>query len=305
MTDAIDWVGGLPDETWRDIAAHAGWFALTLRSTCATLQKRVLTLNDLPTTIQIARRLLQHLDGIFGAEYPFPVPWCYAKECCTQKEREELYAAFEKTNHRDLFGTMDVLNCGFRMRKSGRRCWQLVQQLKDDELFWQVMDYRSRRIIRLDKKWNDYVLTDDELVDVMRSMHFCNTIYTGTLFRNDEDSTYNGYTTTWHAAASKGNLKVLHFLYQECNQPVHACTPDGNNALAHARRAMARNADLMKEPWFPDIRKLPDIFHEYLDGFEKCITFLQTCGLDDKPWRDDNGLHEVMNEIAQVFEDNE
>ena len=57
MTNAIDWVGGLPDETWRDIAAHAGWFALTLRSTCATLQKRVDALHTPRTRAEDERRL--------------------------------------------------------------------------------------------------------------------------------------------------------------------------------------------------------------------------------------------------------
>jgi hypothetical protein len=301
MAGAVDWAGRLPDETWRGIAAHLGWHALTLRSTCAALQQRVLALEELPVAIQLARRLLQHLDGTFGSEHPFPVPRCYDARCCTQHEREALHRAFEQASHRDFFKAMDAFRCTNRAVKSGRPCWQLAQQLKDDDLFWQVVDRRSRRIARLDKTWNGHLLTDDALVDAMRRMRDLNAMHTGTLFRSDEGSSREGYTTSWHAAASKGNLKVLHFLFQECNQPVHARTPDGNNALAHARHALARITDLANESRLPDPRKLPEGLQECVDGFAKCTAFLQTCGLADEPWRDDEASHEPVDSLAPVF----
>jgi hypothetical protein len=126
-------------------------------------------------------------------------------------------------------------------------------------------------------------------------------MHTGTLFRSDEGSSREGYTTSWHAAASKGNLKVLHFLFQECNQPVHARTPDGNNALAHARHALARIADLANESRLPGPRTLPEGLQECVDGCAKCIAFLQTCGLADEPWRDDEASHEPVDSLAPVF----
>lgn len=255
---------GLADETWRGIATHLGLHALTLRRTCATFQQRVLALEEIPVVVQLARRLLQLLETLHQLDDEMDTD--------TKREYYSLWSALKRASYQELFGMIDTLSCTDNTHATKRPCWQLITQFKAKTNIWQVFDHKAKLITQLRPVWNDDTLSNEELVYVMKRFHNLASFCPITFFADDTGC----YTTTWHLAASRGNLEVLQFLYRYCNQPIHSTTMPGNNALAHARAGLA----LARDGWDANPKYILDE-----QRYFATIAFLQQCDLEDHPWR--------------------
>ena len=264
---SVDWVGGLADETWRNVATHLGLHVLTLRRACAAFQKRVLALEVLPVAIQLARRLLQlletlHLRGCKQIDDEF-----YAMTRETEREYNSLWSAMERASYQEFFAMTDALRCTDKTYATKRFCWQLIDQFLVTTRMWDVFDRKAKLNMKLRPVWNGNPLSNEELVYVMKRFREISTTYTVTFFADDD----GWYTTTWHLAALRGNLEVLDFLYRVSHPThIHRTTMPGNhNALFHARLGLGRarrgqDANLEQRLW-------------------ATIAFLEKCGLGDCP----------------------
>ena len=289
--EGIDWVGGLADETWREVAARLGLHALTLRRTCAALQRRVLALEELPVSIQLARRVLQLMDAHLVVEAEAEAEaeaGCYGAACHTVQENVSLHDALWRAGPHDLFGMLGALNCNTRLPGSKRRCFQVLVQLRGCAL-WKIFEQRASQIARLDTHWNGERLSDDAFLDVMRRFRDINVLPTAGLFADGDGQC----TSTWHLAASRGDLEVLRFLAEQCAQPLHGRTVGGNNALAHARRGLERARDFFDDAF-------PERAAQVSARYAPVIAFLKRCGLEDHGWRDPDGdaLAEASDDSA-------
>ena len=261
----VDWVGGLADETWRSVATHLGLHALTLRRTCATFQKRVLALEELPVALQLARRLLRLLETLHLLGCNLIDDEFYAMPRSTERAYNSLWSAMERASYQEFFGMIDALRCTDKTYVTKRFCWQLIDQFIEKTRMWQVFDHKANLNMKLRPVWNGEPLSNEELVYVMKRFREIATIYTVTFFPDDD----GWYTTTWHLAAMQGNLEVLEFLYRVCSQPIHKTTMPGNhNALAHARLGLER------------ARRAQDANLE--QRLLATIAFLEKCGLGDR-----------------------
>ncbi len=236
----VDWVGGLADETWRGVATHLGLHALTLRRTCATFQKRVLALAELPVAVQLARRLLQlletlHLRGCkqVGDEY-------YSMTRDTERDYNSLWSAMERASYQEFFAMIDALRCTDKTYATKRFGWELIDQFMEKTRMWDVFDRKAKLNMKLRPVWNGEALSNEELVYVMKRFREIANIYTVTFFAGDDGH----YTTTWHLAAAQGNLEVLDFLHHVCNQPrtlnYRTTLPGHYDAMMHARLGLER-----------------------------------------------------------------
>ena len=260
-----DWVGGLPDATWRNVATHLGLHALTLRRTSATFQKRVLALEELPVAVQLARRLLRLLEELHRLGCKQIDDEFYSMTRDTEREYNSLWSALTRASYQEVFGMIDALRCTDKTYATKRFCWELIDQFYVKTRMWDVLDRKATLNMKLRPVWNNNPLSNDELVYVMKRFREIATIYTVTFFAGDDGH----YTTTWHLAASQGNLEVLEFLYRVCNQPIHKTTMPGNhNALAHARLGLER------------ARNDRDVNLE--QRLLASIAFLEKCGLGDR-----------------------
>ena len=125
---SVDWVGGLADDTWRSVATHLGLHALTLRRTCATFQKRVLALEELPVAVQLARRLLRLLEDLhlLGCKQAIGLGCSMTRD--TEREYNSLWSAMERASYQEFFAMIDALRCTDKTYATKRFCWQLIDQ---------------------------------------------------------------------------------------------------------------------------------------------------------------------------------
>ena len=267
---SVDWVGGLADDTWRNVATHLGLHALTLRRTSATFQKRVLALKELPVAVQLARRLLQLLEtlatrcGCNRNNYLIDDEF-YAMDASTAREYNALWSAMQRASYQEFFAMIDVLRCTDKTYASKRPCSQLIDQFLTKTRMWDIFDRKAKLNMQLRPVWNGKPLSNEELVYVMKRFREIASIYTITSFPDDD----GWYTTTWHLAALQGNLEVLNFLYRVSHPAlIHRTTIPGNhNALFHARLGLER------------ARRGQDANLE--QRLLATIAFLKKCGLED------------------------
>ena len=272
MTDVIqliDWTR-LDDDTWRGIASFLGLRVLSLRRTCSAFQ-RSLALKDLPVSTQLARRVLQFLEGMDPA---CPrIEFCSLRTAAIEREVCALVHELRHTSFHDLFAVIDAFNNHVKMVVSQRPCAMLIHQLTKVCVLKRAFE---QRVIKI-RSCNGEGLSEDELVWVMRRFHHLNMLAPTTFIYYNLRTDPHSYTTTWHIAAAQGKLKVLEFLYYETMQTLHVGTLGGNNALAHARAALEDElstcASESKEAEEAEARYAPT------------IAFLTRCGLADYPWR--------------------
>ncbi len=272
MATAVDWLHGLADETWRDIAGRLGLHALALRATCATLYKHVLALKELPVTIQLARRLVHFLEHEFYREVTnlrtrklYPAP----------EESRVLYQALRRANPAEFFGMLHALETshGKRLKASRRRFPSLISQFCHGSSLTCLFRYRGTRAAKLDRCWNEHVFSDQDLVKVIHCIRRYATTFFVTNFRNPS---CNDFTTSWHLAAERGNLEVLKYFRANSVSYPHATSLHGNSALAHARRGL----DLRLAALDSDEKKAA-VFAR----FAAVIAFLKACNVPDHEWR--------------------
>lgn len=276
----IDWVGALADETWRDIAGYLGLYALSLRKTCSTFHKRVLALKELPVAIQLARRVLHRLDaqcGVIDVSYAYN--WYGVTPGSLYVDRGPLQQALRDASPRDLTGMLNAfnLNLGKRLGFSKRPCRALINQLQNDKFLWPVLEAHMERLARLERNWNGQVLSDRELVEAIHGFRIpYQTAWLARLFRDARDG--GNWTTTWHLAASRGNMAVLKYFYTYSIVFPTAQTPGGNHAIAHARRGLAQEL-----AFFRSMGK-PERVAEVSARYEEVIAFLKERNVPDREW---------------------
>jgi hypothetical protein len=276
--EAIDWLGGLADETWQAVAGYLGLYALSLRATCSTLHGRVLALKELPVAIQLARRVLHRLDVQYGPDVRYAFNCYGVTPGSLYVDREPLRQALRDAGPRELTGMLDAFNHSKRLKFSGRPCRALFQQLQNDTLLWSPIEAHMERLARLEKNWNGQVLSDRELVEVIHGFHIpYETAWLARLFRNVSDGGH--WTTTWHLAAFKGNKAVLNYFYLYCIVFPTSQTPGGNHAIAHARRGLEQEL-----AFFRAMGK-PERAVEVAARYAEVIAFLQERNVPDREWR--------------------
>jgi hypothetical protein len=277
--EAIDWLGGLPDETWRDVAGYLGLYALWLRATCSTLHERVLALKELPVATQLARRVLHRLDAQCGVnDVPYAYNWYGVTPGSLYVDREPLQQALRDAGPRDLTGMLDAFNhCKF-LGLSKRPCRALINQLQQDQWLWPVVEAHMERLARLERNWNGQVLSDRELVEAIHGFRIpYRTAWLARLFRDARDG--GNWTTTWHLAANRGNKAVLNYCYTYCIVSPTSQTPGGNHAIAHARRGLAQEL-----AFFRSMGK-PERAAEVSARYAEVIAFLKERNVPDREWR--------------------
>ena len=270
VKDIIEWTR-LDDDTWRGIGSFLGLHALSLRRTCSSFQRRVLALKELPVATQLARRILQFLEGMDPA---CPrIEFCSLRTAAIEREVGALMHDLRYASFHDLFAVIDAFNNRVKLAISLRPCAMLIQQLTKECVLKQAFEQRVNKI----RSCNGEGLSEDELVSVMRRFYHLNMLAPTTFIYSHLRTNPHSYTTTWHIAAAEGKRKVLEFLYYETMQTLHVGTTGGNNALAHARAALEYElstcASESKEAEEAEARYAPT------------IAFLTRCGLADYPWR--------------------
>jgi hypothetical protein len=286
MTDVIDvknpieWAR-LDDDTWRIISSFLGLDALSLRRTCSAFQRRVLALKELPVATQLARRVLQFLEGMDPA---CPrLEFCSLRTASIEREVSALLHDLRHASFHDLFAVIDAFNNRVQLVLSLRPCSMLIHQLTKVCVLKRSFEQRVKKI----RSCNGEGLSEDELVSVMRRFYHLNLLAPTTFIYYNLRTDPHSFTTTWHIAAAQGKLKVLKFLYYETMQTLHVGTPGGNNALAHARAALEDElstcASESKQAKEAEARYAPT------------IAFLTRCGLAEYPWRREGGEDDELS----------
>ena len=273
----LDWVGGLADETWREVAGYLGLYALSLRATCSTFHERVLALKELPVGTQLARRVLHRLDAITDdPRYAFN---CYGvTPGSLYVDEEPLQQALRDAGPRELVGMLDAFDLRERLKFSRRPCRALLLQLQSDKSLWPVIEAHMERLARLERNWNGLVLSDRELVEAIHGFRKpYQTAWLARLFRDVRDG--GTWTTTWHLAANGGNKEVLNYFYLYCIVFPTSQTPGGNHAIAHARRGL--EAELA---FYRSMGK-PERAAEVSARYAEVIAFLKERNVPDREWR--------------------
>jgi len=276
----IDWVGGLADDTWRAVAKHLGLHVFSLRSTCATLHRRVITIGDLPQTAFVAHRILRRLDAVHqlsGPHHAHPNT-CYGRNWDFSGEVEDLWYSLRESSLRELTDMLDLLNTPLRLKASQRPCSALIRQLQEDDRLWAPIEGHMQRLKMLERNFGGYVYMDDDLADAMHRLrvYYGSTFLTG-LFR---DTSHHHWTTTWHLAAWRGNLPVLDYLYSYCIHFPNSTTPPGNHAIAHARRGLQHELDFFRRMQKPARSTAVEA------RYAEVIAFLKARSVPDHEWRD-------------------
>ena len=273
----IDWVSGLADDTWRVVAKHLGLHLFSLRSTCATFHKRVLTLKDVPQTAFMAHRILRRLDAVHPLSGPHRGADCYGRNWDSREEVECLWDMLTESSLRELTDMLELFNTPLRLKASRRPCSFLISQLQEDDRLWPPIESHMQRLKMLDRNFGGYVLMDDELVDAMHRLRmFFGSAYLSGLFR---DTRNHHWTTTWHLAAWRGNLPVLDYLYTYCIHFPNSTTPPGNHALAHARRGLQNELDFFRRMQKPAGATAVEA------RYAEVIAFLKARNVPDDEWR--------------------
>lgn len=274
----LDWVGGLADETWREVAGYLGLYALSLRATCSTFHERVLALKELPMGTQLARRVLHRLDAKADLDVRHAFNCYGVTPGSLRVDRAPLQQALRDAGPRELVGMFDAFDLRERLKCSRRPCRALLLQLQSDESLWPVIEAHMERLARLERNWNGLVLSDRELVEAIhgfRKPH--QTAWLARLFRDVRDG--GTWTTTWHLAANRGNKEVLNYFYLYNIVFPTSQTPGGNHAIAHARRGM--EAELA---FYRSMGK-PERAAEVSARYAEVIAFLKERNVPDREWR--------------------
>lgn len=288
VKDPIEWTR-LDDDTWRNIVSFLGLHALSLRRTCTAFQRRVLALKELPVATQLARRVLQFLEGMDPA---CPrIEFCSLRTPSIEREVCALMHELRYVSFHDLFAVIDAFNNRVKMVISLRPCAILIHQLTKVCVLKRSFEQRVNKIRSCNgedfENTERHSLSEDELVWVMRRFHHLNMLAPTTFIYYNLRTDPHSYTTTWHIAAAQGKLKVLSFLYYETMQTLHVGTPGGNNALAHARAALEDElstcASESKQAKEAEARYAPT------------IAFLTRCGLAEYPWRREGGEDDELS----------
>ena len=271
-------VGGLADETWREVAGYLGLYALSLRATCSTFHERVLALKELPVGTQLARRVLHRLDAAADTDVRHAFNCYGVTPGSLHVDREPLQQALRDAGPRELVGMLDAFDLRERLKFSRRPCRALLLQLRSDKSLWPVIEAHMERLSRLERNWNGLVLSDRELVEAIHGFRKpYQTAWLARLFRDVRDG--GNWTTTWHLAANRGNKEVLNYFYLYCIVFPTSQTPGGNHAIAHARRGL--EAELA---FYRSMGK-PERAAEVSARYAEVIAFLKERDVPDREWR--------------------
>ena len=274
----VNWVA-LSDDTWAVVGSHLGLQALTLRQTCTSLRT---ALEMLPRATRLA------LDVIKFGTYKIRPTWRSAQGSDAPVRGDLLGPACS-----DLLGRLMVLPYHefFNVLRTLRtydtailRRWKTTGWEATKKCFEisGVMGMRSNELRHCSLEDQEgHVLSEAELVTTMRwylDMGEFNP--SKIIVRETDDGNFDDWTSTFHLAAEKGMLQVLRFLVYECRglQPLHTRTPGGNNAYAHADRALKKK---MADADLTDDQK-----KQAKAKYEEVLSFLRGIGLSIRPWRD-------------------
>ena len=205
-----------------------------------------------------------------------------------------------------LFGALDAIkretDARFLRHQGG--CNYLVSQSVEIFEVCKTRNHWIQHCLLEDKE--GHVLSEGQLIDAMRRFkklgHFVANKTLAVESPEGWQTPFEGWTSTWHIAAEKGMLDVLKFLVYECacQQPLHTRTKEGNNAYAHAARAMDR---IMADPNLSNAHKAREAVK-----YNRVLTFLRSIGLDVRPWRDPETMSvselEVVDDVqSPLFDD--
>lgn len=291
--DAVDWTA-LDGDLWEVVAEHLGLQALTLRRTCKTLLH---ALAKLPRATEIAHGLIMKGHTKRDLEHDslssMPVMPCNGHLVCLLTE----LPFFE------FFKVLDVLDEEYLTLRHWK-CFgfQLIGRCHELRVAMEVRELDLRRCPLQDKE--DQVLTESQLVETMRRYLGLNAFGLNAFRPNQIIVLESGpanelsdWTSTWHLAAEKGMLKVLQFLVDECRglQPLHTRTPGGNNAYAHAHRALQRIQD---DPDLPAADKARERIK-----YELVLSYLSRIGLSARTWRNESDAPEEYSASDEDSDD--
>ena len=267
----VDWLA-LDGDLWEVVAEHLGLQALTLRRTCKTLRRAIA---KLPRATEIAFGLIT--DGHPARQFEFGKgSW-----------NGNLLHLLSELPFNDFFKVLDMLDEEYLTLRRWR-CFgfQLIERCNELRITMELRELDLRRCLLEDKEGQ--VLTESQLVYAMHRYLELKAFRPNKIIVLESTPVDNqelkDWTSTWHLAAEKGMLKVLQFLVDECRglQPLHTRTPGGNNAYAHAHRALQRIQD---DPDLPEADKARERIK-----YNLVLSYLSRIGLSTRPWR--NERHE-------------
>lgn len=273
----VEWLK-LDGDLWGEVAEHLGLQALTLRRTCKPFRQSLATL---PRATKLAYRLIRN-----GS----------SRHTTDDADDDEVVILPRPTRHNDLvndlarlpyvelFKVLDVLDEEYvQLRRWECFGYQLIERCFELSA---VLSMRGMDVHKCSLDDNEgHVLTERQLVGVMLRLLSLGEFRPNTIIVLDSGPRGTGYlkdwTSTWHIAAGKGMLEVLRFLKNDCRglQPLHTRTPGGNNAYAHAARAIAR---ILADPDVPEADKSREAIK-----YNKVLDYLVSIGLDTRLWRDE------------------
>ena len=267
MTSPVDWLA-LDDDTWSIVGKHLGLHVLTLRCTCAAFQRRVFKLDELPVAIQKARRivLLWLEDGRRKG------PQRNAeRDLGTDPIMRELMGM----PMLDLIDTINTLDNPTSLLVTKLQCNELTHSFRVKRSLktcaWPTYWFSPRTLLAFSSadnrdtaEHNTKPLLDasqeDDLINAMRFFDAHDVLSPNRRLNysiTGDPSLPTRYTTPWHLAAKYGQLKVLRYLYHVIDRDskrthplwtshrslyrqlcVQAQTSNGDNAMAHAQRAL-------------------------------------------------------------------
>lgn len=280
MVEWVDW-GALHNDLWAVVSAHLGLQALTLRRTCKPLRH---ALAFLPRATEFAYRLIL-CGSNRAATHPVPVSRLGLCRGCDTGLVNEL----ARLTYREFFHVLDTLSEVRNNKLLHWECYGYEVVCKSLEIQL-CLEMRSNDISNCSLEDNEgHVLTEGGLVYAMRRFLLLGKFHPNRLivFARDPPLEFfyeESWTSTWHIAAEKGMFKVIRFLAHECRglQPLHTRTPGGNNAYAHAQRALERAST---NPHMEDAQKARE-----QAKYCRVLDYLRSIGLDDRPWREETIL---------------
>ena len=264
----VDWVA-LDGDLWEVVAEHLGLQALTLRRTCKTLRH---ALAKLPRTTEIAFSLIMNGHPARQFEFSFVRGW-----------NGHLVHVLSELPFGEFFKVLDMLDEEYlTLRRWKCFGFQLIEGCNELRTAMEVRELDLRRCLLEDKEGQ--VLTESQLAYAMHRYLELKAFRPNKIIvleSGEVDEELKDWTSTWHLAAEKGMLKVLQFLVDECRglQPLHTRTPGGNNAYAHAHRALQRIQD---DPDLPEADKARERIK-----YNLVLSYLSRIGLSTRPWRNE------------------
>ena len=277
MVEWVDWVA-LPNDLWAAVSAHLGLQALTLRRTCKSLRH---ALAFLPRATELAYRLILR-GSVRAATHPVPV-------FVFRRLDPGLVNELARLPYREFFHVLDTLS---EVRNNKLLHWECCGYKVGCKSFeiGAVLEMRSIDLhtCSLEDK-EGHVLTEGELVDAMSRFFLLGVFHPNRIINRTAPGVpasvfETNWTSTWHLAAEKGMLQVLRFLAYDCRgiQPLHTRTPGGNNAYAHAQRALERAST---SPHMEEEQKARE-----QAKYCRVLDYLRDIGLEDRPWRDETNM---------------